>query len=82
MSLLPKIELGRISLTGKPHVVYTDSRDTVFAMIDIGHAGFNGKLNTRRSSRNRIGLELEDILVAGRIAADTLAFRLDELHMH
>lgn len=82
LSVLPKIELGRISLTGKPHVVYTDSRDTVFAMIDIGHAGFNGKLNTRRSSRNRIGLELEDILVAGRIAADTLAFRLDELHLH
>ncbi len=81
-TLLPKIVLGRISLSGTPHVVYTDSRDTVFAMIDIGQAAFNGKLSTRHSSRNRIGLSLDSIFVAGRVAADTLAFRLDELHLH
>ncbi|MBQ7812793.1 MAG: hypothetical protein IJ394_09575 [Bacteroidales bacterium] len=79
---LPKIVLGRISLAGKPHVVYTDSRDTVFAMIDIGRAAFNGRLSTRNSQRNRIGLTLDNIFVAGRIAADTLAFRLDALHLH
>ena len=38
MSLLPRLTIGRISLAGKPHVVYTDSRDTLFAMVDVGRA--------------------------------------------
>lgn len=79
---LPRIVLGRISLAGKPHVVYTDSRDTLFSMINIGRASFNGRLNSRVSSRNRIGLSLDSIFIAGRMASDTLAFRLDQLHLH
>lgn len=82
LSLLPRLTIGRISLAGKPHVVYTDSRDTLFAMVDIGRASFNGRLSTRQTSRRKIGLTLDSIMVAGRLASDTLAFRLQELHIH
>ena len=86
LSVLPPITIGRISLAGKPHIVYTDSKDTVFAMIDVGRAAFNGKLTTRRSrmmsQRTRIGLSLDSIFVAGRIASDTVAFGLNKLYLH
>lgn len=82
MALLPRLTIGRISLAGKPHVVYTDSRDTLFAMVDVGRASFNGKLSTRQASKRKIGLTLDSIMVAGRLKSDTLAFRLQELHIH
>ena len=82
LSQLPQIALGRISLSGKPHIVYTDSRDTVFAMIDIGRAAFDGRLSTRNDARRQIGLTLDSILVAGRMASDTLAFRLQQMYIH
>ena len=82
MALLPEIALGRISLSGKPHVVYTDSRDTIFAMVDIGRAAFEGKLSTRQMARRQIGLTLDSIMVAGRISSDTLAFRLQQMYIH
>ncbi len=82
MSLLPKIALGRISLSGKPHVVYTDCKDTLFAMIDIGRAAFDGRLSTRQAAKRQIGLTLDSILVAGRMASDTLAFRLQQMYIY
>lgn len=82
MSLLPRMTIGRISLAGTPHVVYTDSRDTLFAMVDIGSAAFDGRLSTRQIARREIGLTLDSIMVAGRLASDTLAFRLQQMYIH
>lgn len=79
---LPPISIGRIRLSDHPHIVYTDSEDTLFAMIDVKKIGFDGKLDTKRVSRNRIGLTFDSLLVAGRIASDTLGLRVDMLHMH
>lgn len=79
---LPKIVLGRIAMTGRPHIVYTDSRDTVFAMVNIRRLGFNGKINTRRASRSKVGLTLDSMLVAGRLGRDTMSVRLDNLYLH
>lgn len=79
---IPKISIGRIELTDSPQIVYTDSRDTIFAMIDLKKAGFNGRLTTGKASRNRIGLSVDSMFVAGRISADTLALGLDRLHIH
>lgn len=79
---LPNISIGRIALTDGSDIVYTDSRDTIFALIDLKKAGFEGKLKTRNASRNRIGLSVDSLFVAGRIAEDTLALGLDRLHIH
>ncbi len=79
---LPPISIGRISLTSHPHIVYTDSRDTLFAMIDVKKITFDGRLNTRKTSRNRIGLSLDSMIIAGRMAADTIGLRMDGLHIH
>ena len=79
---LPPISVGRIRLSDNPHIVYTDSEDTIFAMIDVRKIAFDGRLDTKRASRNRIGLTFDSLLVAGRIAADTLGMKMDRLHVH
>lgn len=81
-SELPPISVGKVRLTGRPHIVYTDSEDTLFAMINVKRMAFDGKLDTRRASRNRIGLTIDSLMVAGRIAADTVALGLNKLHLH
>lgn len=81
-SSMPKISIGRISLNENPKIIYTDSRDTLFTMIDLKQASFNGRLTTGRRSRNRIGLALDSMFVAGRLSTDTLALGLDRLHIH
>lgn len=77
----PRISIGRIRLKNHPHIVYTDSKDTVFAMIDLKQAGFNGRMTTGKVTRNRIGMHLDSVFVAGRVAKDTLAIGLDKLHI-
>ncbi|MBQ8420655.1 MAG: hypothetical protein IJX11_00120 [Bacteroidales bacterium] len=78
----PPVILGKVSLTEHPHIVYTSSADTVFAMIDLKRMEFRGKFDTADLSRSRIGLEMDSMFVAGRISADTLALGLDMLHVH
>lgn len=79
---MPEISIGKISLTDDSYIVYTDSKDTIFALIELQNAGFAGRYNTRKSSRNRIGLSVDSLFVAGRVAADTLALGLDRLRIH
>lgn len=79
---LPPVSVGRIRLSNHPHIVYTDCEDTLFALIDVKRMAFNGKLDTRRASRNRIGLAIDSLMVAGRLAADTIGLGLDKLHIH
>lgn len=81
-SALPPIAVGRIRLVNHPHIVYTDSRDTLFAIMDVKDIKFDGRLNTRKSSKNRIGLSLDSMMVAGRLAADTIGIRMSRLHIH
>lgn len=77
----PKISLGRIRFTNHPHIVYTDSRDTVFTMIDVSRIRLDGRITNGKASRNRLGLELDSMFVAGRIAKDTVAVALERLYV-
>ena len=79
---LPHISIGRIMLLNHPHIVYTDSRDTLFAIADMKKMIFRGRLDSRRTSRIKVGLTLDSLLVAGRIASDTLGMKLDRLYIH
>jgi len=79
---MPKIILGRIRMSGRPHIVYTDSRDTIFTMINIRHLGFNGKVNTKRISRSKVGLTMDTMFIAGRLGRDTIALGIDKIYLH
>lgn len=79
---MPKIAIGRIMMTGRPHIVYTDSRDSIFALVGLRRLELNGNINSKHISRSRIGLTLDSLFVAGRIVNDTLAVGIDRLYMH
>lgn len=79
---LPPVSIGRIRLVNHPHIVYTDSQDTLFAMLDIKRMAFNGRIDTRNTSRNKIGLSIDSLMLGGRLASDTLGFRLSKLDIH
>lgn len=79
---MPDMILGKISMTGNPHIVYTDCRDTVFTMISIRQAALEGKLKTRKMRNGRFGFTLDSMLVAGRAGKDTVALGIGRLHIH
>ena len=81
VTVLPPIAVNRIALTGRPAVFYTDCRDTVFAAIALKEIAFRGKLHSRKSSRNRLGLRIDSLFVSGRLPADTLAVALDHFNV-
>ncbi len=79
---LPPLSIGRVRLTDHPHIVYTASEDTLFSIIDVKQILFDGRLDSKKASKNRIGLTFDSLVVAGRMAADTIGLRMDRLHMH
>ncbi len=79
---MPGIALGHISLSEHPHIVYTDSKDTIFAMIDLARLTFDGRLHTGRMSKAKIAMHLDSMFVAGRLGRDTVAMGLDRLRIH
>ena len=79
---LPKIVIGKVMMTGRPHIVYTDSKDTIFAAVGMKRLMLNGHIDSRKVSRSKIGLTLDSLLVAGRISRDTLAAGIDRLYLH
>ena len=87
---IPRISVGRVSLSKHPHIVYTDSRDSIFAMIDIARIGFTGQLSTVRRSGKALkftprnttkGLTIDSLLVAGRVKKDTIGFMLEKFYV-
>ena len=78
---LPRIVLERISLDGRPFIVFCSSEDTLFAALNLKEMKFRGRLSTHDPKRNRIGFMIDSLFVGGRMASDTLAFGLQELRM-
>ncbi|MGM9742147.1 MAG: hypothetical protein ACI3ZC_03720 [Candidatus Cryptobacteroides sp.] len=81
VTVLPPLSVNRISLTGHPAVVYTDCPDTVFAAAFFSKMHFHGRLHSRNSSRNRLGLRLDSLFVSGRLPKDTLIVSMDHFDM-
>lgn len=76
---LPKISIGKVHFTENPRIVYTDSKDTIFALINMRRALFDGHITSEGLDKSEIDFELDSMIVAGRLAADTLSFTLDGL---
>lgn len=77
VTVLPPIAVNRIALTGRPAVFYTDCQDTIFAAVALKEMAFQGRLHSRKASRNKLGLRMDSLFVSGRLPADTLAVALD-----
>ena len=78
----PKLSIGKIWMSDRPYVVYTDSRDTVFTSISMRRFEVRGSMAARSAMSGKIGLSVDSMFVAGRMGLDTLALALDRLYLH
>lgn len=76
------IIVKKAGLLERPTVVFTNPADTLHAMVTMKQIVFDGKLNTADILHTKWGLDLDSLLVAGRLPADTLALGLDHLGLH
>ena len=70
---MPQLRFGRIGMSRHPHIVYTDCRDTLFAVADLKQVRLNGNPSRIR----RQGIRMDSLFVAGRTAGDTIAFGME-----
>ena len=76
---LPGIVLKKIALTERPLIIYTCPADTIMGMFSMRNMTLDGKLETARLFRSRTQLGIDSLMISGRLAADTVAFRLQRL---
>ncbi len=78
-SPLPKIILRHIALRDNPHVVFTDIRDTLFALVDAERLVFDGMVDISDFSKHKIGLDMEKMTLLGRLPSDSASVSLKHL---
>lgn len=75
------IILKKISITGNPKIVYTDSQDSLFALITMKNMSFDGNFETEALHKLLADATVDSLFVAGRYGKDTLALGLDRLRL-
>ena len=80
-SSIPPIKIGKVSLAGRPHAVFTDPADTVFAQLDFKELNLKGGLDLDKVSFSDVSIGVDSLLVFGRLPADTLSFALDRFSL-
>ena len=82
VSRITELAIGKVWMSGHPVIVYTDSRDTVFASISMKRFELRGNIRHKRAFSGKTGLTLDSMFVAGRLGRDTLALGVDRLYLH
>ena len=75
------IILKRLDITGEPKIVYTDSKDSLYALISMKRLSFDGHFETGALHRTAADAEIDSVFIAGRYGKDTLALGLERLHL-
>ena len=78
---LPDITVGRVALTGNPHIVFTAPSDTLFAEITSKEIRFDGRLRLPDMNKSQLDLDIDALDFAGRLPADSLQVTLDRLSL-
>ena len=73
------IKLHKVSLTGKPFIVYTNPVDTVHLALRAKSLELDGKLPLADIWKTNATLDVDSLFVSGRLPADTLALGLTNL---
>ena len=75
------IEIHKVSLTGRPFIVFTNPVDTLHLMARLKSIELDGKLRTTDLWRTNATLDIDSLFVSGRLPADTLAIALYNLDL-
>lgn len=78
-TVLPKIIIRKLALTGNPYVTFDSAQDTLFASLAMDQTIFDGKLDISDPWKSKIGFRIDSLDVEGRLPADTVSFNLNKL---
>ena len=76
---LPDIKLHKVSLSGKPFIVFTNPRDTLHLAVRLKEMDLDGRLPLADFWKTNATLSVDSLFVSGRLPADTLALGLSNL---
>ena len=76
---LPKVILRHIALKDDSHIVFTDIKDTLFALVDSKQVLFDGTIDISDLSKHKLSLEIDDMELRGRMPADSASVSLKHL---
>lgn len=75
-SKLPNVVINRLELSGNPHISFAAPTDTLYASIDMGEAGFEGRVNINSIWSSKVHFNLDSLDVSARLPHDTVALQL------
>ena len=67
------IILKKISITGKPEIVYTDSQDSLFTRLTMSSLAFDGHFETNAFHKISANADIEDFFIDGKWGTDSMA---------
>ena len=71
----------RISITGKPKIVYTNSQDSLFVKVDVNSLGFDGNFETNALHKTMAQAHISNLHINGRSGSDTLAGKIHKISL-
>lgn len=80
-SELADIEIHKVSLSGKPFIVFTNPKDTLHLMARFKSMNLDGRVRTTDIWKTNATLDVDSLFVSGRLPADTLALALYNLDL-
>ena len=73
------IVVRKMIMTGNPKIVYSDSKNSLFARVSLSSLSFDGNFETSGLHKTWADAHMENLRIGGRYGADTIALGLDVL---
>ena len=82
-SSIPAISVGRLEITGRPRIVYTDQSSDIYAFVGFKDLALGGdvKFSDKGLRMRAVDLDLDSLIAFGRLPVDTVAVAVDSLHV-
>jgi hypothetical protein len=80
--VLPKVILEEINLRENPFIILCSVPDTLFGTFRLKELDFKGRADITQIEKAKAEIRIDNLHLAGRIATDTLSYRMSELRMH
>ena len=69
----------KISINGKPEIIYTDSQDSLFVRLGVKSIGFDGNFETNAIHRTLADAHITKLSINGNYGADSLSGEISKM---
>lgn len=75
------IILKKIRITGRPKIVYTDSQDSLFVLVNMKNISFDGHFETAALHKLMAEAYINNVHINGKFGSDTLAGQINTVSL-